>query len=97
MCPWRIEFKYNAEHLINSAVPDALEILVYHKKNPSKYKGDKDKDGCEAIVSPVIKQYKEINTEQDERDATDSHTDMVLSFLVQPNATLTAEESGVFW
>lgn len=41
MCPWRIEFKYNAEHIINSAVPDALEMLVYHKKNPAKYTGDK--------------------------------------------------------
>lgn len=27
----------------------------------------------------------------------DSHTDLVLSFLVTPNATITAEESGVFW
>lgn len=32
-CPWRIEFKYNAEHTLNSESPDGLEILVYHKEN----------------------------------------------------------------
>lgn len=53
MCPWRIEFKYNAEHLINSAVPDALEILVYHKKNPAKYKGENDSSKCEKILADV--------------------------------------------
>lgn len=57
MCPWRVEFKYNAEHIINSAVPDALEILVYHKKNPAKYNGDKGSNNCEKIVSPVLKDY----------------------------------------
>lgn len=27
----------------------------------------------------------------------DSHTDLVLSFLITPNASLTSEQSGVFW
>lgn len=63
MCPWRIEFKYNAEHIINSAVPDALEIMVYHKKNPVKYSNDQTKSGCESVISPVLKQYGDIKTE----------------------------------
>lgn len=56
-CPWRIEFKFNSEHQINSADKD-MEVLVYHKENrATPYQtgqNAKSMNKCDAEVSELV-------------------------------------------
>lgn len=76
-CAWRIEFKFNSEHQINSADKD-MEVLVYHKENRAKPyqtgQNPKTQNACDGEVAELVDQFTTLENETEERDLTSENT-----------------------
>lgn len=60
-CAWRIEFKFNSEHQVDSTDKD-MEVLVYHTENTKQKVNINDNDktdvDCKNIIDEITKAYE---------------------------------------
>jgi len=76
-CAWRIEFKFNSEHQIDSTDKD-MEVLVYHtQSNVSVNINDNDETDvrCQDVVGGILQSFRdELESESQEREIMAENT-----------------------
>lgn len=74
-----------------------MELLVYHKQSNIEFTSSSTESGCSPINNKILDDFKQLSSGLEERDLLLEHTNLVVSFLANPSATVTKETQGVFW